>query len=567
MRTVTNDFKNTIKQLAVYSDGYVNLVNDNGTLVFDRDKIVSLQIDGSAYRNDKVLGSIAQHSLTLELLGNQTASINLSVENRLQAFVGVLVGSAYEYVQYQDFLVTEVSYTDTTNITRVYATDYLVKLNKEFIDGNDYSTPITLLDYTNSVLTYCGLALENSTFFNDTFSIASKPFEDYTSAKEIIERVAEMALAFVVINKDNGKVEFRPAFAFNDDLMTHSDLTAYTHDDLSAYTHAQIESGLQDNVASLNKDQYWNLKFNDHNFGANGINTLVLGISQVEGENNTDENSTNVAIDGAIEVRILDNPFINTEDKRISVLEDMFDEIDGFKYQPFTVEYRGFPYIEVGDLLVVTKMDNSEIAVPVHETYLRWDGGLKGSLKAKSLNKVITSNKYISKTKQKLRNAEIKVDKVAGEISLLSSEVSELGTNYAGLVITVDSINATVASHDGRISTVEQDVDSITDTIQSVDDDLQQVKTVFQETADGFTITKTITIGGGETKIASITSGFDDDDNAYIKIDDGGSDVAIIQSNNMYIANATISNSLTVGNHRVSKQLVGAVNATIFQKV
>ena len=563
MRTVTTDFKNTIKQLAVYSDGYVNLVNDNGTITFDRDELISIQIDGSAYRNDKVLGSIAQHSLTLEILGDQTPNINLSIENRLQAFVGVLVGSAYEYVQYQDFLVTEVSYTDTTNITRVYATDYLVKLNREFIDGNDYTSPISLFDYTVSVLTYCGLALENSTFYNETFSVASKPFEDYTSAKEIVERIAEMALSFVIINKDNGTVEFRPAFAFNDGLMTHDDLTAYTHDDLSAFNHAQITGGLQDNVASLNKDQYWNLKFTDHNFGANGINTLVLGLSQVEGENNTDENATNVAIDGAIEVRILDNPFINTEAKRITVLEDMFDEIDGFKYQPFTVDYRGFPYIEVGDLLVITKMDNTEIAVPVHETFLRYDGGLKGSLKAKSLNKVITSNKYISKTKQKLRNAEIKVDKVAGDITLIASEVSELESNYSALTISVDEINSTVAQQQDNITTLSTQVNQTAEDLTITISQLDELSTYYQYSIDGLTI-------GKEDSPAQIVIGFEEVegvDTPYMSLTDGANNVAKIQTNNLYIANATIENSIVVGQHKISKYDLSGETVTIVQKI
>lgn len=560
MRTVTTNFKNTIKQLAVYSDGYVNLVNDNGTITFDRDSLVSLQIDGSAYRNEKVLGSIAQHSLTLEILGDQTANIDLAIENRLEAFVGVLVGSAYEYVQYQDFLITEVSYTDTTNITRVYATDYLVKLNKEFIDGNDYSSPISLLTYTTSVLAYCGLTLENSTFFNDTFSIESKPFEDYTSAKEIIERVAELALCFVMINKDNNTVEFRPAFAFNDDLMTHDDLTAYTHAELSAFTHAQIASGLQDNVASLNKDQYWNLKFNDHNFGTNGINTLVLGLSQVEGENNTEENSTNVAIDGAIEVRILDNPFINTEAKRISVLTNMFNEIDTFKYQPFVAEYRGFPYIEIGDLLVITKMDNSEVAVPVHEVSLRYDGGLKGSLKAKSLNKVITSNKYISKTKQKLRNAEIKVDKVAGEITLISSEVSDLQSNYSALTISVDEINSTVAQQQNDIVTLSTEVSQTAEDLTITISQLDELSTYYQYTADSLTI-------GKEDSPAQIVIGYENVDEPFMSLTDGANNVAKIKSNNIYIANATIENSIIIGQHKISKYDLSGETVTIVQKI
>ena len=80
MLTVTEAFKETIKQLTVQSDGYVNIINSSGTLTFDRDEITKIEIYGNAYQNDKVLGNLAQHSLTLELLGDYTKDISLIKE-------------------------------------------------------------------------------------------------------------------------------------------------------------------------------------------------------------------------------------------------------------------------------------------------------------------------------------------------------------------------------------------------------------------------------------------------------------------------------------------------------
>jgi hypothetical protein len=563
MLTVSTGFQEAIKSSAVYSNGYV--VIDNGTteLTFDSDELTKIEISGSALANDKVLGNLAQHSLSLELLGDQTANIDLTKENIVRAFIGVKVGSSFEYVQFQDFLILECSYSDTSNVTTISGADYLIRLNKEYVDTNDYTSPITLITYVQSVLTFCGLGLENTSFLNSTYSLASAPFSDFVSAKEIIQKAAELALCYVVINKTTNNVEFKSAFEVMPTTETHADLSAYTHEDLSAFSHFTLSFGTGGDEG-LDKNNYWNFKLKDHNFGANGVNTLVLGLSQVEGENNTVENGANVAIDGSIEIKIMDNDFINTEDKRLSVINAMFTAIDGYKFQPYVLDYIGFPYLELGDLVVVEKMDNTPIAVPIFETMIRYDGGLLGQIKAIALNKTQTSNKYLSQAKQRIRNAEIRVDKVEGNITLIASEVTELGENYSSLQVTVDGINATVADQEGRITTVEQSVDSITDTINSVNDDLQQVKTVFRETADGFEITKTVDLGDGNVKIASITSGFDVDNNAYIKIDDGGSDVAIIQSNQMSIANAVITNSLTVGNHKITSFSTGD---TIWQKI
>jgi len=364
---------------------------DGARTSFDSDDIISMEYLGSAIDNDKVLGNLAQHSLTVKVHGDTVSGIDLTKINVIESYIGILVGSAYEYVKQQTFLITDIKFNDTNNQVTIIATDYLFKLNNEFIDANTY--PMTLKAYLESVLTYCGLSLENSSFLNSTFSVDSQPFSDYTSCKEIVSRVAELSCSFGVINKTNDKFELRTAF----ELPSTVDET-------------------------LTKDNYFNLKLSDNNFGTNGVNTLVLRISQVEGENTTIDNATNVAIDGAIEVVIEDNDFINTQTLRESVDDTIFAVIDGYKYQPYNVEYRGFPYIELGDIIQLTKMDDSTIKVPVFEWSLKWNGGLYGKLGGKALNKTQTSYKYISNDKNNVRGIEVKVDKVNADFTILAGK-------------------------------------------------------------------------------------------------------------------------------------------------
>lgn len=439
MLTVTNAFKNEIKKQSVYSDGKFDLKYDSTTIPFDHDDIISMEIYGSALQNDTVLGNLAQHSLTISVHGDITKDINLAKLNLIEPYIGIYVGSAYEYVKQQTFLITDIIYSDTNNQTKIIATDYLYKLNKEFVDTNTY--PMTLKAYLESVLTSCGLSLHNTTFLNSDFVVSSKPFNDYTVCKEIISRVSELALCYGIINKVNDKVELRSAFINDVVTTTHAGLSVYTHNQLGAYTHEMLKYITNTNLDLINKDAYISLKMSDHNFGANGVNTLVLKISQVDGENNTVENATNVAIDGAIEVVIEDNPLINTEALRLSVIDAMFATIDGKKFQPYTLEYRGFPYIEIGDMLNVVKMDNSEINLPIYETNIKYNGGLFGKLSAKALNKTQTSYKYISKNTQRVRNAEIQVDKVAGEVTILAGDYYD--GKLEGAKYVFDGTNAT----------------------------------------------------------------------------------------------------------------------------
>lgn len=431
MINVSSGFKNSIKQLAVFSDGKVDVINSNGTLHFTSDEISKIEIYGSAYQNDKVLGNLAQHSLTLEILGDLTKSIPLTIENTLQAYIGVLVDDVYEYVQFQDFYATSVTYSDTTNVTKIIATDNIVKLNKEFVDSNTY--PMSLKSYLESVLTYCGLQLENTSFFNDDFVIDAQPINSYTSARDIVSKVAEMALSYAIVNKVSNKIELRKAFDPFTRAYTHDELSSFTHEELSNLTHFDIQHAVGLDDESVSKQNYWSFKLSDNWFGTFGINTLTLKNSQVDGDSNTVLDNTYVDVDGNVELVISDNPFINTEDKRLNVIDDIFNEIVNYKYSPYTLEYRGFPYLEVGDIVDITNMEDNSFASPIYDYTIRYDGGLYGKIGAKALSKVETTYYNTQTLSNRVKHAEVVVDKVQGEVTIMAGDYYDgklVGTYY-----------------------------------------------------------------------------------------------------------------------------------------
>lgn len=431
MLSVSNDFKNTIKQLDVYSDGKVSITNTSGTLNFTRDDIVKIDIFGSAFTNDKVLGNLAQHSLTLELLGDLTSSISLNKENVVKVDIGILVSGVYEYVRFQDFLITSVIYSDTTNITQIIATDSIVKLNTEYVDSNVY--PITLKNYLIDVLDQCDLELENTTFLNDDFVITSRPYNDGSSCKDIVSRISELALCFVQVNKSTNKIELVNAFSPFMRGYTHTELSAFTHEELALMTHQELMTAVCLFDEELNKDNYWSFKLSDHWFGKYGINTLTLRLSTVEGENNTKQLDGYVAVDGNKSITISDNPFINTEALRLSVIDGMFDVVKLYKYYPYTLEYRGFPYLELGDSVQITNMNDHLFNSPIYEMTIRYDGGLYGKIKADALSQIQTKYLNTQTLSQRVKTAEVKVDKINGEVTILAGDYYDgklVGTYY-----------------------------------------------------------------------------------------------------------------------------------------
>lgn len=411
------------------------------TKVFDNSKVGLIEVTCSAFNNQRIIGNVVAHLLKVEMYGDTSADFNLNSEKHITPSFGVLVGASYEWVDYQKFIVTEVEYDDTTRMTMIKGVDFTYKTNIEFVDTNTY--PMSLFDYATSVATACGMSIENVSLVNGSFSIASKPFVDFTSCRYILSKIAELGGYFIHINKVSGKLEFKSAFPNTG--YTHEELSNMTHDEIALLTNEEL---LGDSVETFTLDNYFNLKVKEHNFGVMGVNTLVMRISQVEGENDTVNNADNVAIDGSIEVQIVDNDIVNTSAKRLLVIDDLFDVIDRFKYIPYRLDYVGYSWLEIGDVITLTKKDNSLFSTMITDYTIRYNGALFGTLQAQALNKVQTTYQNLPSSIKRLRNAEIKVDKVEAEIELKVSQ-EDLETqleNYSTITQTATDISLAVSS-------------------------------------------------------------------------------------------------------------------------
>jgi prefoldin subunit 5 len=198
---------------------------------------------------------------------------------------------------------------------------------------------------------------------------------------------------------------------------------------------------------------------------------------------------------------------------------------------------------------------------------LKFDGGLSEQSSAPAESAIVRNNPIQGSLKLEVERALAEIRVAKAEIELLTQQTTDLGDDVASILVEVDSIKNTVSSHTGQISQLTQDVDGLTLEITSVDEDLQQVKTVFQETADGFVISKTVNVGGTETKTASISSIFEGGVTPVLIIDDGSNETAKIYANNIDISNGRFVNSLTAGTHKITHYTKDGVDWTIFQKI
>lgn len=525
MRNVTNEFKESIKNLDVYSDGLIQIIDSLATLTFDRKKIIKFEISGSSYVNEKILGNVSTSTITVELLGDQTKLISKSNSKFIRPLIGIKVVDTFEYVQLQDFLVIDSKYNDTTNVTTLYGSDYTYKLNVKYTDSNTY--PMTLRAYYESVILFCGLSYSEDSFLNEDFMIESKPFSDGTLCKEIVGRIAELAMSYICVN-DLNETRVCNAFKTISNLNSHDFLSQYTFDELAEYTHDELsELETNSSIDSVNKRAYWSLKLKEHIYKFHGINTLTLGISQVVGESNSVSNQTHLAIDGSIEINVLDNPFINTEEKRQSVIDSMFSVVDGYKIIPFNLEYRGFPHIEINDLINITQMDESVIQTTIHEYYLMFNGGLRGKLASYSPSISDTEYKNESTLKERLKNAEIRVNKAEASIELVAEDVDGL----------TGRVQATEVKLEPEAFTIS--VEQITS--NQYGETISNVNKNFIFNIDGLEINNSVNTFA--IKIDETEMGF------Y----DGASKVAYMNNNELRIKQGVVENNLIIGVHKIEK--------------
>ena len=413
MLSVTSGYKTANKSNVVRSNGKISVYDTVAltTKEFDNTKVGLIEITGTTFRDGRIIGNLSMHDIKIEMFGDTSADFTLNTEKHITPSFAMLVSGSYEWLAYQKFIVSSVEYDDTTRMTTIRGADFLWKSNVDFVDTNTY--PMTLYNYLLSVGTACGLSIENVSIVNGSFSIASKPFPDFTPCSYILSRIAELGGYFVRIKKSNNKLEL-----------------------INAFPSIAIPS------ETLTKDHYFQAWVKEHNFGTNGINTLVMKISQVEGENNSVENAPNVAIDGAIELQVVDNDIVNTETKRLAVINNIFTVVDGFKFVPCIVDYIGYPYLEVGDTVQVTKMDSTTFVTVITDVMISYDGGMKGQIRGQTLNKTQTTYRNYTTQEKRLRNAEIRVDKVEGEILLKVSQ-TDLDTqleDYSTITQTADKV-------------------------------------------------------------------------------------------------------------------------------
>lgn len=284
------------------------------------------------------------------------------------------------------------------------------KFNKTYVDNNYY--PIPLWKYLQNLCLFVGIELgtDVTKLVNKDYSIIGNPFTNNEDCKTVLSNIAQLCGGFAKIGRDNKLY-----------IITFNKETA---------------------LETINGNNYMEDFSKNKEWGE--VNSLIIRLSQVEGENTTRQDEESISENGLTEITIADNYFLKDQAEREKVVDNLWNLLKGLKYLPFSTEYYGFPYLDVGDCINILDSKDNEYKSYILNHSFTFNGGFSGKIETKALTKTQTAYKNTNNIKTKFKNVEYKVDKINGEISTIVEQQTEYENKLTQTIQDVDSIKQNV---------------------------------------------------------------------------------------------------------------------------
>ena len=402
MRIVSNNLKNALKQPTVQRKGKI-LVNGNYYEVYN------LEYFADCYNEGNVVGNAIASQLEFDLP-------SIEKFDTFKYFDGVWTGTDYEFVDMGTFTVFDEKDEDEFN-KHITAFDNLIKFNVPFIDQQNY--PKTVFQELQNICEQAGVELENESIVNGDFIIESNPFIGGENLKSVLKAICQISGTFGIIK--------------NDKLLL------------------QLKNETNEN---LNKGEHEPVVWKRRSYG---INQLVLGMADVEGEYVLRQDDDDIAINGVHKLVINDNPFVFNEEKRNLAIDNLFEQVKGFGYVPFDLKGEWLNYIEVGDTITIDNIDT---------IVLRMNGKSPESLDSiisapAIIDSAIEYSNNRNSIENRLNRTEAIVDKANQEISFVVQSVQETQESVNDLGEQVEGVTTQMTSLITRTDGVEIEINKI----------------------------------------------------------------------------------------------------------
>lgn len=365
------------------------------------------------------IGQFVARTISGELKNINNA---FEIENKeIKVEFGVKTNIGTNYYSLGNFLITAPTDDDVKDKTTFDAMDYTKKFNQEF-DGTGLSFPCTASQLAQYCCNKCGVELATTTFTNSNFIVPNNQYETGDTYRKVMQDIGKLAYSWVRIGWDN-----------------------------KCYIDFDVPTTVTDEYDKISTSNYYDLSLQKKVFGP--VNRVVIGMTDVEGENAYIEDEDSIAINGVCELQIMDCNITYTPELRQQAITGA-SKLFGLTYLPLEINTTGHPWLSGKELIEVTTTENTKITTIPFDRTIEYMGHIKTKLTSKADTKTETEYKNPGTLETSVRQTRIIVDKQEQTITQLVTKTDE---------------------HDSQITQIEQDVDSITQTVSQISDLTREV--------------------------------------------------------------------------------------------
>lgn len=365
------------------------------------------------------IGQFVARTISGELVNKNDA---FTVENKeIKVEFAVKTNAGTNYYSLGNFLITAPTDDDVKDKTTFEAMDYTKKFNQEF-DGSGLTFPCTASQLAQYCCDKCGVELATTTFANSTFIVPNNQYETGDTYRKVMQDIGKLAYSWVRIGWDN-----------------------------KCYIDFDVPTTVKDDYSKISTSNYYDLSLQKKAFGP--VNRVVIGMTDVEGENAYVEDAPSIRDNGLCELQIMDCNITYTPELRQQAIQGA-SRLFGLTYLPLEINTTGHPWLLGKELIEITTTEGTKVTTIPFDRTIEYIGHIKTNLTSKADTKTETEYKNPGTLETSVRQTRIIVDKQNQTITQLVENSDE---------------------YDNRLTQVEQDVDSITQTVSQISDLTREV--------------------------------------------------------------------------------------------
>lgn len=293
--------------------------------VYKNEDIIDIIIDGNIQPSDGfMIGSTTSQTLDLTLLNKGDIVYGTST---IKVEIGLKIGSTVEYIPLGIYNIDDIEKTDYT--IKITAYDNMMKFERNFT--TTLGDTLTLQQVASELTRITGVQ-----FTGNLPAYTVKKLEGF-SCREILGYVASLCGGNAVITRDGNFTIITP----------------------------------KDNSYSIGTSNYFDYKREETKY-------KIGKISCQAGEEVLSKGSL-----GADSMELeFENPWVTN-----SILQDIYNKLNGFEYLGYSMKWQGDPSVDVGDIVTITDKKGVVRKHPILSQKLTYTGGLTSEISAKGENK------------------------------------------------------------------------------------------------------------------------------------------------------------------------------------